>query len=472
MRALVRRLNAIADVANRDRLGWAVRIRWLAIGGFSLLAGLGWWLETLAELAPCVVAGGAAALVNALNQWCVARWRGVRAVTGLAIPADVALITYLIVATGGLGSPFVMLYVVQVVATAMLVDLWIAAVVAVASAGGLTAALWLGLAAPALPPVGAAQQAVWGLFLLYCLGLLTFVGGYIAARLRQSEGSLRVTAQRLRATEAQLVQSEKLRALGEFVAGIAHELNNPIGVVAAAIEPLRGAVAALEQQLDARSAAARAPAAGDVLAARAAAARLARHRAELPSLLDDCAEGARRSAEIVAALRTFARGGSEEAWVAVDLRERLERTLTLLRHRLTGVRVLRDYGTVPAVECLPGQLDQVWLNLLANACDALGGGGTISVRTRVVAAPPGAACDGPHALVAIGDDGPGMEPALQARVFEPFFTTKPEGRGTGLGLSVSYGIVERHAGTIALESTPGRGSVFRVALPLRRAIAA
>jgi len=182
-------------------------------------------------------------------------------------------------------------------------------------------------------------------------------------------------------------------------------------------------------------------------------------------LLDDCEEGARRAAEIVAALRTFARGGGEEAWACADLRERLERTLTLLRHRLgPEVRVVRDYAPTPPIECLAGQLDQVWVNLLANACDAVGGRGTITVRLRV-GAPPGA----PRVLVAIGDDGAGLEPALQARVFEPFFTTKPEGAGTGLGLSVSYGIVARHGGSIAFASTPGQGSVVTVALPLRRA---
>ncbi|MEO8602417.1 MAG: hypothetical protein ABI629_07575, partial [bacterium] len=122
MRPVMQRVAAIADVANRDRLAWAVRVRWLAIGGFSLLGGLAWGIGMLAALAPCAVAGGAAALVNGLNHWCVARWRGVATVTWLAIPADVGLITYLIVASGGLGSPFIMLYVVQVVATAMLVD--------------------------------------------------------------------------------------------------------------------------------------------------------------------------------------------------------------------------------------------------------------------------------------------------------------------------------------------------------------
>ncbi|MEO8606188.1 MAG: ATP-binding protein, partial [bacterium] len=252
--------------------------------------------------------------------------------------------------------------------------------------------------------------------------------------------------------------------------GIAHELNNPIGIVAAAIEPLRAAIAGLETQLDAYAAAPCDAAQRAALAAGAAAARLDRHRAELPSLLDDCAEGARRSAEIVGALRTFARGGAEEEWRAVDLTQRLERTLTLLRHRLAGRRVVRDFATAPRLDCLPGQLDQVWLNLLANACDAVGNGGTIRLSLRVDAAPPGAVCAGPHLVVAIGDDGPGMTPAVQARVFEPFFTTKPEGSGTGLGLSVSYGIVERHAGAIRVTSAPGRGSVFTVALPLQRAV--
>jgi len=209
MRAALSRLRSrvatIADPANHQRLGWAVVVRWLTIVGFSLLALLAWAIGALAPLLPCIAAGTAAAAVNALNHWCVRRGRGVAAITAVAIPADVVLTTYLIAATGGLGSPFVMLYVVAVVATAMLVDLWVAASVAVAAAGGLTGALWLGLAAPSRPPVGAAQQAVWGLFLLYGLALMTFVGGYVSARLRE-------TARRLRATEAQLVQSEKLRA--------------------------------------------------------------------------------------------------------------------------------------------------------------------------------------------------------------------------------------------------------------------
>jgi signal transduction histidine kinase len=455
--AVVRqRLGAIGAASNRERLGWAVTVRWLAIGGFSVLAGLAWALGALHSLWPCLIAGGSAAAINAVNHWCVRRGRGLGAITAAALSADSLLTTYLIAATGGPGSPFVMLYVVEVVATAMLVDLWIAAGVAVAAAAGLIGALWLGLATPLPPPAGALAQAVWGLFLLYCLALLTFLGGYLAERLRSSETSLRATAHRLRATEAQLVQSEKLRALGQFVAGIAHELNNPIGFVSAAIEPLREAIAGLEARLDSAT-----PPEPET------ARRLARQRAELPGLLDDCAEGARRAAEIVAALRAFARGGDEEAWTRTELTARLDRTLTLLRHRIGAqVEVVRDYGDTPPLVCLAGQLDQVWLNLLANACDAVGAQGRITVRTRLASAPPGAVHGGPHLLVAIADDGPGIEPGLQARVFDPFFTTKPEGAGTGLGLSVSYAIVERHGGAIELRSALGRGSEFRVALPL------
>jgi signal transduction histidine kinase len=454
--AMAERLRGIGAAANRERLGWAVYVRWLAIGGFSVLAGLAWALGALHSLWPCLIAGGSSAAINAVNQWCVRRGRGLGAITAAALAADSLLTTYLIAATGGPGSPFVMLYVVEVVATAMLVDLWVAAAVAVAAAAGLIGALWLGLATPLPPPSGALAQAVWGLFLFYCLALLTFLGGYLAERLRSSETSLRATARRLRATEAQLVQSEKLRAIGQFVAGIAHELNNPIGFVSAAIDPLREAFSALVAQLEAGS-----PPAPE------AARRLARQRAELPDLLDDCAEGARRAAEIVAALRTFARGGEDEAWTRADLSMRLERTLTLLRHRIGAqVEVVRDYGETPALVCLAGQLDQVWLNLLANACDAVGARGTITVRTRLASAPAGAVHSGPHLIVAVVDDGPGIDPALQARVFDPFFSTKPEGAGTGLGLSVSYAIVERHGGAIELRSALGQGSEFRVALPL------
>ena len=471
------RLRDITAADRRDHLRWAVRVRWLAIGGFSLLALLAWRLGLLAELQAPAATGTAAALVNALNHWCVRRGWALRRVTTLALSADVALITVLILSTGGARSPFVMLYVVQVVATALLVDLWIAALAALASAGAITAALWCGLAraAPAAAPDDPATQLVWGLFLLYCLGLLTLLGGYIAERLRRSEGDLdaaqavlRGTRQRLRQTEAQLVQSEKLRALGQFVAGIAHELNNPLGFIAANLDALRRAIAALEGMLDAYAAAPLPVAVQATLAARGEEARLAFWRAELPAVLDDCSEGVRRAADIVAALRVFARADRGEIWSAVDLSERLDRVVALLRHRLPpAVELRRCYAALPPVECLPGQLDQVFVNVIANALDAVGPCGVIALRTRC--GEPGVVLDVPHALVEVADSGPGIAPALRERLFEPFFTTKPEGQGTGLGLAVSYGIIERHGGGIVVDSPDGGGVTVTIAIPLRRA---
>ena len=486
----IRPLRAIAAESNRERLLWAVRVRWLAIGGFSVLAGLAWLTGVLPILRYGAVAGGASGLVNAANHWCVRRWRYVRSITALAIPADVLLITYLILHTGGAQSPFLMLYVVQVVATAMLVDLLAAAAGAVASVLCFLVALWLQPAVPAAipPPSGSAHQIIWGLFLLYCLALLTYLGGYIAERLRRSEGDLaernqnlqralgslehahaelQGTVERLRRTEAQLVQSEKMRALGQFVAGIAHELNNPIGFVTGNLEHLRRATDALGQMLAAYAdAPLTAPVAAE-LAARRRALRVDEWLADLPSTLQDCDEGARRAGEIVGALRAFARAEPAGAWNRIDLRERLERTLALLRHRLGNTIVVeRDYGDVPPVECIPGQLDQVWLNLLTNAIDAVGERGSIAVQMRVEHDPASAPRLGPHVVVSVRDDGRGMPAEVCARAFDPFFTTKPEGQGTGLGLSVSYGIVERHGGRIAVVSQPDGGSTFTVHLPL------
>jgi signal transduction histidine kinase len=490
MLARVRSLGAIAAASNGERLLWAVRVRWLAIGGFSALALAAWSSGLLVSLHPCLVAGGLSAAVNAANHWCVRRWRCVRAVTALAIPADVLLTSYLVLHTGGVQSPFVMIYVVLVVANAMLVDLGVAAVTAVASAACFVAALSAGVGAAPLPALDRpAYQLIWSLFLLYSLALLTYLGGYIAARLRRSEddlaernahlrgalaslgeanGELRRTVVRLRATETQLRQSEKMRALGQFVAGVAHELNNPIGFISANLEHLERCSAAMQRLLVAYAAAPLDPATRESLAAERRLLRLDGLLEDLPAALADCAEGARRAAEIVGGLRAFARGDGG-VWSRADLRLHLDRTLVLLRHRI-GVEVglSCDYGEVPPIECLPGQLDQVWLNILSNAADAVGQRGTITIRTRLEADPPAGRRAGSHAVVSIQDDGGGMSAETRARVFDPFFTTKPEGQGTGLGLSVSYGIVERHGGAITVDSAPGSGSTFTVYLPLER----
>jgi two-component system NtrC family sensor kinase len=242
----------------------------------------------------------------------------------------------------------------------------------------------------------------------------------------------------LRETQAQLMQSEKMRSLGQLVAGVAHELNNPIGFVHANLQLLDDYVQKL-------------------VAAQLAGEDASRYEAAIEKLLGRSREGTERVKQIVQDLRTFSRMDQAEL-AEVDLNEEIERTIALMEPRFKGgVAVERDYGELPPVRCYAGQLNQVFMNLLMNACDALEGRGTIQIRTR--ARPGGVRLE-------FRDDGPGIPPEDQARIFEPFFTTKPVGKGTGLGLSISYGIVERHGGRMLLGSAPGEGTTFVIELPL------
>jgi signal transduction histidine kinase len=242
----------------------------------------------------------------------------------------------------------------------------------------------------------------------------------------------------LRDTQAQLMQSEKMRSLGQLVAGVAHELNNPIGFVHANLQLLEGFIIRLVQaQLDG----------GDV----------ERPRDAIAKLLLRSREGTERVKKIVQDLRTFSRMDQAELADA-DLNEELRRTLGLMEPRFKdGIRIETDLGELPSVRCYPAQLNQVFMNLVMNACDALGPGGTVSVRTR--RSPAGVALE-------FADDGPGIPPHVRERIFEPFFTTKPVGQGTGLGLSISHGIVERHGGKLTVDCPEDGGTVFRVELPL------
>jgi signal transduction histidine kinase len=242
----------------------------------------------------------------------------------------------------------------------------------------------------------------------------------------------------LRDTQAQLVQSEKMRSLGQLVAGVAHELNNPIGFVHANLQLLEEYVERLT------------PADGDP-------ARRVRTREAIEKLLARSQEGAGRVKQIVQDLRTFSRTDQAEL-TQVSLNDAIQRTLTLIEPRTkNGIAVERDFGELPDVRCYAGQLNQVFMNLLMNACDALDGRGKITVRTRPMAG---------GVQLEFQDDGPGMSAEVRGRIFEPFFTTKPVGKGTGLGLSISHGIVERHGGSMTVESAPGEGARFTIRLPL------
>jgi Signal transduction histidine kinase regulating C4-dicarboxylate transport system len=242
----------------------------------------------------------------------------------------------------------------------------------------------------------------------------------------------------LQDTQAQLVQAEKMKSLGQLVAGVAHELNNPIGFVHANLQLLDEYV---RKFVEAHKSG------GDPERAREA----------ITKLLARSREGTERVKKIVQDLRTFSRMDHAELQ-DVDLHEEIERTLALMEPRFkNGVTVERDFGELPRVRCYAGQLNQVFLNLLMNACDAMKDQGRITIRTR----------RGPLGVrLSFKDDGPGIPENVRTRIFDPFFTTKPVGEGTGLGLSLSHGIIERHGGSIQVESEPGKGATFVIDLPL------
>jgi len=491
-------LSAITRPEFRERLRWAVRVRWLVISGFFTLAVVANSLGLFTSIRPCVHAAAAGVGMNAINQWSVARWRGVLPVTAFALGGDLLLITYVTINTGGVQSPFVTMFVLQILATAMLVDTLVAAVTALAAVALFGAALIGaslnlytvgGLVSLSSGPIQTTlvYQGVWSAFFLYALTLLVYLGGYISQRLSASEralaaqnrkleetvnalaatnGELVAAYNRLKQTEAHLIQSEKMHALGQLVAGVAHELNNPISFVSANIEHLRLYVDRLTQLLDAYDASAIPPADRERVETLKREVRLSDVLADLPGLLSDCEEGAQRTKRIVTELRTFSRSDEYARWRYVDIHQCIESTLALLSYRLKNrVLVHRDFGELPEIECLPGQINQVLMNLLANAADAVGTAGNIWIATRRTD-PLGNDGESRQIVVTVRDDGNGIPADAQSRIFDPFFTTKEVGKGTGLGLSVSYSIVEKHRGTLTFTSAPGAGTTFALQLPV------
>jgi signal transduction histidine kinase len=243
--------------------------------------------------------------------------------------------------------------------------------------------------------------------------------------------------QELRETQDQLVQSEKMRSLGQLVAGVAHELNNPIGFVHANLQLLDDYV-------------------GRLLQPELPPEKRRKAQDAIAKLLMRSREGTERVKQIVQDLRTFSRTDQAELQ-QVQLEDEIDRTLALIEARLKSVQVERDYGELPPVRCFAGQLNQVFLNLLMNSCDALDGQGTIRITTRT---------EGDGVVLVFEDDGPGMPEEVLSHIFEPFFTTKPVGQGTGLGLSLSHGIIGRHGGIMEVDSRPGEGARFTIHLPL------
>jgi signal transduction histidine kinase len=282
-------------------------------------------------------------------------------------------------------------------------------------------------------------------------------------RVVQLEKTLAEQNRALREAQAAVVQSEKLASLGRLAAGVAHEINNPIAYVSNNLAVLRRDVLAALEVLDTY----RAGHAGLARVEPALAAEATRREEQidlayvqknLGRLFESSQEGLRRVRDIVRNLSDFARLGEAE-WKEVDVNAALRSTIEIVSHEIRHklIRLETDFGEPAPVLGHPGKINQVFLNLLVNAVQASALEGRIVVRTR------GDRDQG--VVIEIEDNGSGILPEHLPRLFEPFFTTKPIGQGTGLGLSVSYGIIRDHGGAIEVESTVGRGSLFRVRLP-------
>lgn len=272
---------------------------------------------------------------------------------------------------------------------------------------------------------------------------------------RQLAETLRLNM-RLEEAQVQLIQSEKLAAIGQLAAGVAHEMNTPLGFVSSNFGALERYVRQLFEVVEAYRAA-------DAGTAPAEAAREACRQADidylredLPALFAETRDGLERVQRIVRNLKDFSRVGDQE-WQFADLHQGLESTLNILRNEIKHkAEVVREYGDLPEVWCVPSLLNQVFLNLLANAAQAIDGSGIITIRTT--------AGEG-RVSIAISDTGCGIPRQNLGKIFAPFFTTKPSGKGTGLGLSLVHDIVAKHGGEMTVESEPGTGSTFTLRLP-------
>ena len=268
---------------------------------------------------------------------------------------------------------------------------------------------------------------------------------------------------RLRDAEEQLLQSDKMASIGQLAAGVAHEINNPIGYIYSNLGTLGEYINNLFRVIGAYEKALRGLST-DGQERRSELAEIKQQVEydflikDLPNLLAESREGIERVRKIVQDLRDFSRAGYEEEWTLADLHRGLDSTLNIVWNDLKyKCEILRNYGEIPQIECLPSQLNQVFLNILVNAGHAIEQRGTITISTGR---------EGERVFIEIGDSGKGIAAENLGRIFDPFFTTKPVGQGTGLGLSLSYSIVRKHGGHIDVQSRVGGGTRFRIVLPI------
>jgi signal transduction histidine kinase len=290
----------------------------------------------------------------------------------------------------------------------------------------------------------------------------------------QRTSELNQALQALQSSQLQLVQSEKMSGLGSLVAGIAHEINNPLGFVCGNVNHVEEYMKDLLGLIDLYQECYPQPT--NDIQAELEAIELEYLREDLPKLIHSTQEGIKRITNISTSLRTFSRADSDRP-IPFNLHEGIDSTLLILKHRLRAndthpeIIVITNYGEIPLVECFAGQLNQVFMNILANAIDTIDEcllkeikkNGEIHIRTEVL---NGAV------VIRIKDNGMGMPPEVKGRIFDYLFTTKEIGKGTGLGLAIAHQIVtEKHNGSIKVNSTIGQGTEFIITIPIKSQVA-
>lgn len=289
----------------------------------------------------------------------------------------------------------------------------------------------------------------------------------------QRTAALQTALEQLEQSQLQLIQSEKMSALGNLVAGVAHEINNPISCIVGNVSNAEYYIKSLLNLIDLYSQ--KLPQSDAEIEAELKAINLDYLRSDFPQLIKAMKEGGDRIRFMSKSLRIFSRADSDYQQL-FNIHDGIDSTVMILRHRLRGndqrpeIKLITQYGNIPAIYCFPGQLNQVFMNILANAIDALDESNTgrsydeietnpncITIRTSV---------ENEQVKIAIADNGTGMPESVKSRIFERSFTTKTVGKGTGLGLAIAHHIVvEKHRGSIEVDSTLGQGTTFTIWLP-------
>ena len=284
----------------------------------------------------------------------------------------------------------------------------------------------------------------------------------IENEIRAKNEELEKNLARIKEMHIQLVMSEKMASLGEITAGVAHEIKNPLNFITGTIEPLKRDISDLLEVLEKYE---------SVIAdldLQEAFYEVDNFKSEIEfdfllseihKLMEGISEGSNRTKEIVKSLGSFSRKGDDK-FVMHNIHEGIDSTLILLGNKIKNkITIHKEYGDTPEIECLPDRLNQVFMNILSNAIQAIDENGEIFIKTK---------SEGSNVIIQIRDSGKGMTDEVQKRVFEPFYTTKGMGKGTGLGLSISYSIVEQHNGKINISSESSKGTEFIITLPVQQ----